>query len=327
MTGCVDSTDVTYTVASTPSFAMGEPLDLETCENVAGGLLGTFDLTTSVTGVSPMSATVTYHTSASDAENGSGALGTPENYTATDGETVFVRVENNGCYIVEDVLLTVYPIPVITINAPAVVCANADPIMLTAMPMGGTFSGSGVTGNMFDPAMAGMGVHTITYTFTSTDGCGATGTVNINVAPSETIVMNTNDAGPGSLRAVMTSPCVGDTVFFDAGLAGETISLTSGEIVVAKDVVIQGLGIDMITISGNDASRIFNIESGLDVVVNDLALINGYSLTNGGAIWNKGDLRIKDVRLEGNNEDIVPKALTIATGATLTVAGDCIINE
>ncbi|MEM9546038.1 MAG: right-handed parallel beta-helix repeat-containing protein [Bacteroidota bacterium] len=327
VTGCSDSTDVTYTVSSVPAFEADEPMDLSTCEMVAGGLLGSFDLTQSITTVIPIDATVTYHTSATDAEAGLGAIGSPEMYTATNGEMVFIRVENNGCYITEDILLTVYPTPFITINAPSMLCINANPVILTAMPLGGTFSGPGVTGNMFDPSDAGVGMHSITYTFTSGDGCEASGMVAIEVDSEVSTVTNTNNSGPGSLRAVIANPCLGDTVFFDVALTGETITLTSGEIIIPKDLVIQGLGKTQLTLSGNNASRIFNIPMGRVVSINNLSMVNGYSETNGGAIINSGDLMIKDILLEGNNEDTTPKAMTLNPSGTLTVTGDNTINN
>lgn len=42
-------------------------------------------------------------------------------------------------------------------------CINDDAVVLTGSPGGGTFSGPGMTGSTFDPADAGMGIHTIEY--------------------------------------------------------------------------------------------------------------------------------------------------------------------
>ncbi len=44
-------------------------------------------------------------------------------------------------------------------------------VALTGNPTGGVFSGAGISGNDFDPALAGVGVHTITYTYTDNNGC------------------------------------------------------------------------------------------------------------------------------------------------------------
>ena len=55
----------------------------------------------------------------------------------------------------------------------------------SAGPAGGVYSGPGVlAGNIFDAALAGVGVHVITYTFTDANGCTGTGTGTISVNPA-----------------------------------------------------------------------------------------------------------------------------------------------
>lgn len=51
-----------------------------------------------------------------------------------------------------------------TLTAPATACVYDTPIQLSGTPAGGTFSGPGVSGNMFDPSAAGGGFHIIYYT-------------------------------------------------------------------------------------------------------------------------------------------------------------------
>lgn len=51
----------------------------------------------------------------------------------------------------------------------SVYCADDAAVTMTGTPVGGTFSGSGVTGDQFDPVAAGPGDYTITY---DTDGTG-----------------------------------------------------------------------------------------------------------------------------------------------------------
>ena len=46
-------------------------------------------------------------------------------------------------------------------------CADDAAVTMVGSPAGGTFSGTGVTGDSFDPATAGTGGHTITYTYTA----------------------------------------------------------------------------------------------------------------------------------------------------------------
>lgn len=49
------------------------------------------------------------------------------------------------------------------------------------MPEGGTYSGPGVTDNNFDPAVAGVGTHSITYSYTDANGCMASANGDITV--------------------------------------------------------------------------------------------------------------------------------------------------
>ncbi len=92
---------------------------------------------------------------------------------------------------------------------------------------------------------------------------------------------------------------------FDTSLAGKTITLTGGELLVSKAVSISGLaGTSGITISGNNASRIFTINdstaAAIIVSLTNLTLSGGNS-TSGGAINNNGDnLTVANCTIENN---------------------------
>src|SRR5438552_15608491 len=77
--------------------------------------------------------------------------------------------------------------------------------------------------------------------------------------PSTLTVLSTADSGAGSLRAAIASAQDGDTIMFDHGLNGLAISVTSGELVIDKSLSIEGPGNAAQLISGNNASRVFNI--------------------------------------------------------------------
>jgi gliding motility-associated-like protein len=63
--------------------------------------------------------------------------------------------------------------PIVPTFAPvAPQCTTLGAQTLTGTPAGGTFSGPGVTGGRFDPAVAGVGTHTLTYTCSDSLGCG-----------------------------------------------------------------------------------------------------------------------------------------------------------
>ena len=93
-----------------------------------------------------------------------------------------------GCTGTATVTISVNPAPVVTLtNVPGSVCVSAAPITLGATPAGGTFSGTGVTNGVFDPAVAGTGTFTITYTATNAQGCSATVSQQLTVAPRPTV--------------------------------------------------------------------------------------------------------------------------------------------
>ncbi|MCX6271995.1 MAG: T9SS type A sorting domain-containing protein, partial [Bacteroidetes bacterium] len=97
-------------------------------------------------------------------------------YTYTDGM---------GCTNVATQDITVNELPVVTLNPLAPICVNAEPVVLNGLPVGGIYTGDGVNGNTFNPAIAGVGIHTITYTYADANGCSnfATQTITVNEQP------------------------------------------------------------------------------------------------------------------------------------------------
>src|SRR5439155_21553979 len=77
--------------------------------------------------------------------------------------------------------------------------------------------------------------------------------------PSTLTVLNNLDSGAGSLRAEIAVAHNGDTIVFDSGLAGSTITLTTGELLIKHGVTIAWLGTGNLTISGNHTSRVFEV--------------------------------------------------------------------
>ena len=73
-------------------------------------------------------------------------------------------------------------VPDAEINPAGPLCISSPPVPLTAHDMGGVWSGPGVTGNMFDPAVAGAGTHTISYSIVN-PACSDSDTEDITVIP------------------------------------------------------------------------------------------------------------------------------------------------
>ena len=125
-----------------------------------------------------------------------------------------------------------------------------------------------------------------------------------NVQAATFTVMNTNDSGDGSLRqAIADANAAGgaDTIDFDAGVfaTSQTITLTTGELVINGEVTINGPGADSLTISGNNVSLVFFVSSGAMVTISDLTISHGSDSLAGG-IGNSGTLTINNSILSGN---------------------------
>ncbi len=113
--------------------------------------------------------------------NGSTSNSTTVSPSATTDYTVTV----SNVFDCEDVALvtvTVKPSPTIdAIFAPDTICVNQSHLILGATPVGGTFSGAGVSNDTLYPAAAGLGNHVIYYSLTGPNGCTGTDSVEITV--------------------------------------------------------------------------------------------------------------------------------------------------
>ena len=73
-------------------------------------------------------------------------------------------------------------------------------------------------------------------------------------------VTNTNDNGPGSLRSAIAQANSADTIKFASNLQNQKIILTSGELIINKNLTIDGRDAPSINISGNNTSRVIDLQ-------------------------------------------------------------------
>ena len=128
-----------------------------------------------------------------------------------------------------------------------------------------------------------------------------------------------------------------DTITFASSLAGETITLGGSQLEISDSVTIDGLGVDQLTISGNDASRVFVIDDDndnteIDVTLRGLTIRDGNTtsgssaLTGRGAgIQNKENLTLEDVAVRSNRSDLVAGNVGSRGGGLAHSLGDLVV--
>ncbi len=143
-------------------------------------------------------------------------------------------------------------------------------------------------------------------------------------------VLNHLDSGAGSLRAEIAASHNGDTINFAASLAGQTITLTSGELLINHNLTIAGPGAGELTVSGNHGSRVFEVAAGTHVALSSLTISNGLAVGgDGGGILNSGTLTVSGSILSSNSANLQWKGHNafggygggIYNSGTLTVSG------
>ncbi|MGL4596538.1 MAG: LamG domain-containing protein, partial [Bacteroidia bacterium] len=78
---------------------------------------------------------------------------------------------STGCVGSDTINVTINAAPTVTLTSTASFFCTTDANGgLTGSPSNGTYSGPGVSGNVFNPSVAGVGNHTITYTFIDLNG-------------------------------------------------------------------------------------------------------------------------------------------------------------
>ena len=136
-------------------------------------------------------------------------------------------------------------------------------------------------------------------------------------------VTNTNDSGPGSLRQALADANDGDTISFE--VIG-TIRLTTGGLLIAKNVTISYPGINQFSIDGNQALFVFGLFPGKTAVISNLTVTNGQF-----GIWNEqGMLTVSNCMVSGNSADGLYNhegTLTVNNSVVTLNSADGLLND
>ncbi len=189
----------------------------------------------------------------------------------------YAYTDGNGCMNSASDDVEVFDLPVVTFTAPSDLCVDAgvQAALGGGTSTGGVYSGAGVTDDAngmtysFDPAAAGVGVHTITYDYTDGNGCMNSASDDVEVfdlpvvmftAPSDLCV----DAG---VQATLGGGTSTGGVYSGAGVTDDANGMT-----YSFDPAAAGVGVHTITYDYTDGNGCMNSASD-DVEVFDLPVV------------------------------------------------------
>lgn len=153
-------------------------------------------------------------------------------------EITYTFTDVNNCTGRDTQTVVIHPVDSASFTGlPDTLCANASPVTLVPSPVGGTFSGIGVTGNQFDPLAAGMGLHFVLYTYSNANACQSqdSQTVWVDSVPVVSFVGLPDDV------------CIDDAPFALAGQPAGGIFSGSGVSNGQFDPVAAGIGPQSLT--------------------------------------------------------------------------------
>jgi gliding motility-associated-like protein len=203
--------------------------------------------------------------------------------------------DSAGCTGVDSVTVHVHPPIVISFVAlDTSYCSNHEPVNLTALPEGGLFSGDGVTGNQFFPAIlsADSSYHII-YSYMDSIGCSAIDTASVFIhALTPVIISVATDTvcKSGNPVALELSPEGG--VLYGNGISGNAFDPdavdTAGNYFVIYTVT------DSDACTNSDTASITVLPLPIIAVTDDTTICNGDSVwlsATGGIsyLWSPAD--------------------------------------
>jgi hypothetical protein len=160
---------------------------------------------------------------------------------------------------------------------------------------------------------------TITATYNGDANSNGSSDTESHSACGATLVTSIADTGAGSLRQVIADACDGAKITFDTAGAFSTPQtiLLASELPITKNLTITGpaSATNAVTISGNNASRIFNVNTGSSLSAINLTISSGATIGSGGGILNDGTLSVVNSTLTGNHADTDGGAISSSAAA------------
>ena len=133
-------------------------------------------------------------------------LGTGSSISVTPAATTMYYVRANGgdcgATSCQEILINTYDLNVYHSNVDSTCESNAF-VLQGGFPQGGTYTGVGVSGSIFDPNISGIGSHTVTYSYTDSNNC-------TNSTQFPVVVLEAN-IDPVSVSASLYEICNGNS--------------------------------------------------------------------------------------------------------------------
>jgi len=98
-------------------------------------------------------------------------------------DLVYVFTDTTGCIFSDPASVAVDPLPVVSISGlDSLYCSDDAPVTLNGSPAGGSFSGAGITGDVFYPdAVVAPNAYLLTYSYADGNGCTDLAKANVTV--------------------------------------------------------------------------------------------------------------------------------------------------
>lgn len=186
--------------------------------------------------------------------------------SATGTYSVTVTDPSTTCSGTDAINVTINPVPSVTLALAMDTVCSADPAFALSggSPAGGTYTGPGVSSNMFDAAAAGTGSHTITYTYMDNNSCS-------NTATQVIVVDVCTGIQEAALNGISIYPNPAGEAFFietnDSGISTVEVFNAMGQLLVKEqasgkariDMSSRDNGIYLVKITNGNASYIQKI--------------------------------------------------------------------
>jgi gliding motility-associated-like protein len=243
----------------------------------------------------------------------------PGVYTAT-----LTAVSSTGCSsTVFSKQITIAATPAVTFAALSGVCNTTPSAAITggspATVSGvgtGVYSGPGVSNGNFDPAVAGVGTHTITYTYTTQAGCTAAATQTIVVAQSATLSITAVAPVCVNGDPVALVPSVAGGVFTGTGVTGNTFTPSTagvGTFTIGYSIPSNTCTVPAsLQITVNPAPADFSAGTDVDGIFGRTATLTGTGPSTNTYLWSPAAALTNPASL------VTVSAATVTTTYTLT---------